>query len=345
MKDQPSAKHANGAAPAFLRNCWYVAAWGSELPPGTHMKRILLDRPILLMRDEEERAAAIGNVCPHRFASLSAGRFQDGLVECPYHGLRFDMAGRCVLNPHGDGRIAERARVHSYPLVERHGALWIWPGDAEAADPASIPDLSFLDTPSPADRAPGYLLTPANYQLASDNILDLSHSDFLHHATLGTAGELAGSPAKARLHGDAVTIEWAFEGKGMVLQRPLRDHADVHTRFEVSWYPAGVMIIRNEVQLAGDPASLKKKAGVHIMTPETARTTHYFFENGEAERKQMLQLALKVFESEDGVMLEDVQANMGGRGFWEMEPLVLSNDSGAILARRVLDRLIRQEMR
>lgn len=327
----------------YLLDCWYVAAWASELQPGDRMKRVLLDRPVLLMRGMKGDVAAIGNICPHRFASLVQGRFEEDLVECPYHGLRFDMAGRCVHNPHGDGRIAERARVPAYPLVERHGALWIWPGDPAGADPARIPDLSLLETADPEERAPGHLLTGANYQLLSDNILDLSHADFIHPATLGTGGEIAGAQAKARLHGDTVTVEWSFTGKGMAMERPLRGGAEVNTRFEVTWHPPGVMILRNEIGPAGAEEPEAKRAGVHVMTPETSRTTHYFFENADAGRRKKLALALDVFESEDGVMLEEVQRNMGDRDFWDLEPLVLSNDSGAVLARRVLQRLIRGE--
>jgi len=334
-----------GAPAPYLLNFWYVAAWASELPAGKHMKRVLLDMPVLLIRAENGDVAAIGNVCPHRFASLSGGRFEGRVIECPYHGLRFDMGGRCVHNPHGDGRIPERARVPNYPLVERYGALWIWPGAAEVADPALIPDLSVLDTVSADERAPGRLLTKANYQLLSDNILDLSHADFIHPTTLSTGGEIAGAQAKARLSGDVVTVEWRFVGKGMIRQRPMMGHADVNTRFEVTWYPPGVMILRNEIGLVADGSSTRKKAGVHIMTPETSKSTHYFFENGEAERKAMLELALQVFEREDGAVLEEVQRNMGDREFWDLEPLVLSNDGGAVLARRVLQRLIRQERR
>jgi vanillate O-demethylase monooxygenase subunit len=338
-----SSEQRNAAPGRYLMNCWYVAAWSSELASGAHMKRVLLDLPVLLLRDANGTAAAIGNVCPHRFASLSAGVFDGAVVECPYHGLQFDTSGRCVHNPHGDGRIAERAQVPAYPLAERHGALWIWLGDAAAADVGLIPDLGFLNTENPADRAPGYLYTKANYQLMSDNILDLSHADFLHRATLGTGTELTGSLGKARSHGDTVTMEWSFDGKGMMIQRPMRNDADIHMRFEVTWHPAGVMIIRNEINLLGEPEAKTRKAGVHIMTPETPTSTHYFFENGEAERRKMLSLALDVFESEDGVMLEDIQRNMNGADFWDLEPLVLSNDSGAILARRTLQRRIRAE--
>lgn len=340
MPEQQPPKRAT--AP-YLLDCWYVAAWAGELQRGGHMRRLLLDRPVLLMRGLKGDVAAMGNVCPHRFASLDQGRFEEDNVQCPYHGLRFAMDGRCVYNPHGDGRIAERARVPNYPLVERHGMLWIWLGDRAAADPARIPDLSLLETASPDDRAPGYLFTRANYQLLSDNILDLSHADFIHPTTLGTGGEIAGAGAKARLDNDVVTVEWAFAGKGMVIERALRNDAEVNSRFEVTWYPAGVMILRNEVGLAGEGDAAPKRAGVHIMTPATPTTTHYFFENADAGRRQKLALALDVFEREDGVMLEEVQRNMGDRDFWDLEPLVLSNDSGAILARRVLRRLMQRE--
>ena len=207
-----------GKTGTYLLNSWYIAAWAYEVQPGGHMKRILLDRPVLLMRAEDGNVAAIGNVCPHRFASLSGGEFSNGLVECPYHGLRFDMTGQCVHNPHGDGRIAERARVPSFPLVERHGALWIWFGDPMLAEPEDIPDLSFLNTPKGEDHSSGYLRTEANYQLLSDNILDLTHADFIHRSTLGTEGELTGSEAKARLKGNSVTVEWSFVGKVSVVR-------------------------------------------------------------------------------------------------------------------------------
>ena len=295
------------------------------------------------MRGDDGAVAAIGNICPHRFASVSQGRFENGIVECPYHGLRFDMRGQCVRNPHGDGRIAERARVPGFPLVERHGALWIWLGADASADPATIPDLSLLETPSAEDRASGYLHTRANYQLLCDNIMDLSHADFVHRSSLGTGGERAEAQARARVREDTVVVGWSFDGKGMMIQRPLRNGAEVTTRMEVTWVPAGVMIIRSEIGPIGGGAPATRKAGVHIMPPETATTTHYFFENGEAERKQMLALALDVFDREDDAMLEEVQRNMGGGEFWALAPLILSNDKGAVLSRRVLRRVIRQE--
>jgi vanillate O-demethylase monooxygenase subunit len=333
------------AAP-YLLNCWYVAAWASELAPGTRMRRVLLAKPVLLLRSAAGAVAAISNICPHRFASLSEGHFEADIVACPYHGLRFDMTGRCVHNPHGEGKIPERAYVPSYPVAERHGAIWIWLGNPDLADPRLIPDFGFLEAPSATVRAEGHLVTKANYQLLCDNILDLSHADFIHGTTLSTEGETARSQPQSRVDGDTITIKWSFDGKGIVMNRSTSNSEDVHTELEVTWHAPGAMILRSESHPISNEgsnvssASGHKRVAAHIMTPETEHSTHYFF---DVHDRRQLERAIQIFESEDGVVLEEIQKNMGDKEFWDMAPLILSNDRGGILARRVLQRKIRHE--
>ena len=113
----------------FVRNLWYVAGWSSELTDRP-LGRTIISEHIVMFREREGKAVAIGDVCPHRFAPLSMGKIcDDGTLECPYHGLRFDASGACVANPHEEGRIPRNAKVRSYPLCERYGILWIWMGD------------------------------------------------------------------------------------------------------------------------------------------------------------------------------------------------------------------------
>ena len=43
---------------------------------------------------------ALADVCTHALALLSQGFIEDGAVECPLHGARFDIAtGRCLAPP------------------------------------------------------------------------------------------------------------------------------------------------------------------------------------------------------------------------------------------------------
>src|ERR1700679_24144 len=107
----------------YLRNNWYQAAWASELSDAP-LARTLLDEPIVFFRTGAG-IAALQDRCPHRFAPLSAGRFQGGTVRCGYHGLTFDGSGRCVHNPYGP--ITEPMKVRSYPghLAAPSGAFFL----------------------------------------------------------------------------------------------------------------------------------------------------------------------------------------------------------------------------
>ena len=86
--------------------------------------------------------AALQDRCPHRFAPLSYGKLDGGVIECCYHGLCYDSSGACVSNPHG--RLPGKT-VKTYPVQEKHKLIWIWMGDAKA-DPAAIPTCPISTT-------------------------------------------------------------------------------------------------------------------------------------------------------------------------------------------------------
>jgi phenylpropionate dioxygenase-like ring-hydroxylating dioxygenase large terminal subunit len=150
----------------FARNAWYCAAFGGDVGDAPVARRILGD-PIMLVRDTGGAVRALGDRCPHRFAPLHLGVRDGDTIECPYHGLKFDLNGACIFNPHGQGRIPAAARVPSYPAVERDGVVWLWPGDPALANEHDIPDLQLIDR---GDREPvsGYLTMQVDYRLVLD---------------------------------------------------------------------------------------------------------------------------------------------------------------------------------
>jgi 3-phenylpropionate/trans-cinnamate dioxygenase ferredoxin subunit len=71
----------------------------SEVPVGEMRKFVLVDREILLVNLEGE-IHAIGNRCPHAGGDLSKGSLDQGIITCPRHGSKFDVAtGRVVSGP------------------------------------------------------------------------------------------------------------------------------------------------------------------------------------------------------------------------------------------------------
>jgi len=52
---------------------------------------------------------AIDDSCPHNGASLSGGKLEGLTLQCPAHGLKFDLATGCL-------RSGGSMRVHRYPV-------------------------------------------------------------------------------------------------------------------------------------------------------------------------------------------------------------------------------------
>src|SRR6185312_8710557 len=101
--------------------------------------------------------------------------------------------------------IPPRARVKSYPVIEKHKAIWIWMG-AAPADAATVPDFGVLDNvPELHTTKRDSIVIRANYQLIIDNLLDLSHTSYLHEGILGNADTVE-SDIKVELDNDDVVV-------------------------------------------------------------------------------------------------------------------------------------------
>ena len=71
----------------------------AELPPGT-MRWVAVDGARLLVANVDGAFYALEDACGHRRASLSKGRLDGHVVECPLHFARFDVrTGALVTGP------------------------------------------------------------------------------------------------------------------------------------------------------------------------------------------------------------------------------------------------------
>jgi vanillate O-demethylase monooxygenase subunit len=334
----------------WLLNAWYQAAWSSDLGKGAGLRRTICDEPIYVFRGVSGGVSALRDRCPHRFAPLSAGQIVGDAVACGYHGLSFDGAGACVANPHGP--IVERMRVRSYPVVELHEAIWVWLGDGDKADPSSIPDLSFIDDAEPAARISLYMPVRAHYQLLVDNIMDLSHADYLHPSSLG--GMVTQAKATSREEKGAVIAEWialdcppppAFRSRV-----PPGSNADIW--LQVIWRPPGVMVLGTAANAPGAPRQWQDEGyTLHNVTPETSERSHYFVcstrryrQDDPAFVEMLRKTLLHAFDTEDKPMIELQQAEIGPHDLLELDPILLRVDAAAVRARRYLRKLIDEDV-
>ena len=334
-----------------LRNCWYMAAWADEVGDGPFTRKIL-DEHILFYRLGDGSAVALSDRCPHRFAPLHLGRLQDDVIECPYHGLRFNAEGRCVYNPQGNGATPAAARLRRYPLIERYAGLWIWMGDPDLADAALLPDYPFMNADSGFACIRGYTKSNAHYELMSDNILDLSHVDLLHPTSLGCEAT-SKSKANVRREGDTVFCDrWMPNDRQGPLLRFLFEREDnTDAWLDVRWDAPALMLLTFGMTDVGAPRSAGREIpNVHFMTPESERSTHYFWASGRDFRVDDVELSAllhqgitSAFDTEDKPMVEAQQEMMGVTDLWSLKPILLAGDAAPVLARRILQALAVKE--
>ena len=350
-----TAETAETAARTWVRNAWYVACMPDEIADGPLGRRIC-GRAMVFFRGADGAVAALDDFCPHRGAPLSLGFVEGGRLVCGYHGLAVDCGGRVAAMP--GQRVEGFAPVQRFPAVERHGFVWVWPGDAEAADEALLP------TPMWADRSRwayggGLYHVAADYRLMVDNLMDLSHETYVHATSIGQK-ELNDAPVQTRTAGHEVVTSRHIDGitpppfHAMALRGAgLPDDGPVD-RWQVCRFslPSQVMI-EVGVALAGQggydaPEAVKTQmVVVDFMTPET-ETSHWYFW-GMARRFKIEDEALTesikagqaVIFAEDMQMLQRQQANLSA---WpERRLLTLNIDAGGAHARRMISRAIAAE--
>ena len=335
----------------FLRNFWYVAASQHELG-NRPFSRTICGEPIVFFRTDDGAPAALEDRCAHRRLPLSMGKLVDGVLQCHYHGLRFDRSGRCVRVP-GQDLIPPNACVKSYPLVERYSWVWIWMGDPALADPDRITDFHWLQDPNWGAKT-SYLHVEANWQLVVDNLLDLTHLAFVHETTIGNAALVENAAVKVQRTADNVLVtRWmidtppppTFVKVGLTGQIDRWQFIDftppAFLRLDVGGAPTGT----------GAPEGRRDNAislrNLNAITPETETTTHYFWgqcHNFDVDNPETTE---KIFKQIETAFHEDVAVFTAQQRSISQRPdapqLDINADSGGIQARRIIDRLYADE--
>lgn len=262
----------------YLDDVWYCGALSREVG-SKPLGRVICEKPIVIFRTESGRVVALEDRCAHRQAPLSLGDVLGEDIQCRYHGFIFNCSGICVHIPRQD-TVPPAARVESYPVTERWGYIWVWFGPPERADSAKVPELPW--TEDPALRTVFFHFpVKANFQLMADNLLDVSHTDFLHRASIGSQTD-----RREQSHTQKVDLECRVEGDRVHFKRRVRDTllGPVATKWAGTSKPVdrtnhllweAPNTVHSVLQFKNDERCSSVHME-HIMTPETAETMHYF---------------------------------------------------------------------
>ena len=339
----------------FPKNTWYVAATPGEIDEKP-LGRTICNERIVFYRGEENKVAAVEDFCPHRGAPLSLGYVCEGKLVCGYHGLEMGCDGKTVAMP--GQRVRGFPAIKSYPVVERYGFIWVWPGDASQADEAKIPVLEWYDNPEWAYGGGLYHIA-CDYRLMIDNLMDLTHETYVHSTSIGQK-EIDETPCKTTVNGDEVVTARYMSGilpppfwKAALRSNNLPDDVTVDRWQICRFTPPSNVIIEVGVALEGhggyDAPNDKKVYSkvIDFITPETETSIHYFW--GMARKFNPKDKALtatiregqgKIF-GEDLEMLEKQQRNL--LDYPDRALLMLNIDAGGVQSRKIIDRLVAEE--
>ncbi|MXN67178.1 Rieske 2Fe-2S domain-containing protein [Stappia sp. GBMRC 2046] len=336
---------------SFPLNAWYAAAWDVEVGRSL-LARKICGKPVVMYRRQDGAAVALADACWHRLLPLSKGELHGDNVICGYHGLEFDDTGRCVYMPSQD-TINPSACVTSFPVVERHRFIWIWPGDPALADPDLVPDLHWNDDPKWA--ADGKVIhVMCNYRLVIDNLMDLTHETYVHGSSIGNRAVAEAPFTVSHGEGRATVTRWMADIDPPPFWRAQLGKPGNVDRWQIINFeaPATIAIDVGVAPVGTGAPDGDRSQGVNgfvlnTITPETESTCHYFwafarnYRLSEQARTHELREGVATIFREDELILEAQQ-----KAIEENPDHIFYNlniDAGSMWARKLIDKMILEE--
>ncbi len=170
----------------MLRGFWYPAALSAKISRGCLRHAMLLGVPLAIGRDTGGQPFALRDACPHRGMPLSRGKLDGSLLECSYHGWRFDLlSGQCVEVPsrvETDKLKIERVFATQFPCEDQDGYLWVHMPDSDGRGGPAPP------APRLPVFSPRYRITrleaglPVHVDHGIIGLMDPAHGPFVHQA-------------------------------------------------------------------------------------------------------------------------------------------------------------------
>jgi nitrite reductase/ring-hydroxylating ferredoxin subunit len=159
---------------------WFQVAWSDELPAGGVRPLSCFGKELVLFRTEEGVAHVLDAYCPHLGAHLGhGGRVQQGILQCPFHGWRFNGQGACVEIPHAQ-KIPPGAALGAWEVHELDGVILVHHALDGAQPTWRVPPLL-------EDNAEGWFRVQkkewrirTHVQEISENISDPTHFQYVH---------------------------------------------------------------------------------------------------------------------------------------------------------------------
>lgn len=181
----------------LLRRYWHPVAGLAEMAERWTYPVRILGEDLVLYKNRSGAFGLIGESCPHRRASLRYGIPTADGIRCPYHGWKFDGAGRCIEQPNepADSTFKDKVALPGYTVQEMGGLLWAYLGPQPAP---LIPRYDGFVTEGTI-RHCGRAIVNCNWLQIMENSVDPLHTEWLHGKLYEFLREERGAPVKVAI--------------------------------------------------------------------------------------------------------------------------------------------------
>ena len=172
----------------LLRRYWMPIACAGELTDEKPIKASrVLGENLVVFRDRKGRYGVVGEQCPHRMASLAFGRVDEEGIRCPYHGWKFDRAGKCLEQPAEPAAAGFKDKIKhvAYPVEKLGGLLWAYLGPEPRP---LLPRWDVLAWENGKRWIEKHEVYHCNWLQPMENSVDPSHLYWLHGETAHLVG-------------------------------------------------------------------------------------------------------------------------------------------------------------
>jgi phenylpropionate dioxygenase-like ring-hydroxylating dioxygenase large terminal subunit len=137
-------QHLNFNNPERIIEGWYWALRSSEVKRGKIKALHFLGRELVVYRGASGRLTAMDAYCPHMGAHFAEGSTEGDSIRCKFHYWKFSREGQCEDIP-CQKSVAGVNPVHTWPVEEKYGMIWIWTGKKPTQPVPFVPELEDFD--------------------------------------------------------------------------------------------------------------------------------------------------------------------------------------------------------
>ena len=335
----------------LFRRYWIPALMPEELPEadGPPLRVQLLGEKLIAFRSSDGTIALIDEFCAHRRVSLWFGRVEQGGIRCPYHGWKYDTAGRCVeipSEPEGS-QVCDQVKLKAYPCQERGGMVWAYMGPPELEPP--LPEYEWAMV-ADGHRYISKRIQESNYLQAMEGGIDSSHVSWLHSGDLTKDKLHVGTEGARHIASKKPIFELHPSDAGLAIaaKRPVADDEKAGksywrvTQWLMPWYtiipPYGDHAIRGHAWVPIDDHNCTTWNWAHHPARPLTAEEMDTMKNEEGAFAQLIPGTFRSVANKSNDYLIDRQGQKSGRYFSGVKGIAMQDASlqesmGAIVDR------------